>query len=207
MSGGVLCRFEVGEGEGYGGAAEEAEGYVEGAFAGVGCPDGYAFEAAQGAAEDAHAVAGGVGVRGEIDGGVGIAEHEAQCRHLALGNYGYGATVGAGSGGFVGEESVYAGSLHNPVAAHIFGAPDEYDGWYYDAVDHFTAPIGPHAHFALGGNVGVNALGFNAVGCAPLGIVVDISSIPVGLLHASGTVNALRGSCRKALVSFLLRHY
>lgn len=66
-----------------GGAAEESEAYYQGVGA-VGVVADFAFEAAKAASDDADGVVDAEFCRCELDGCVGLAEHEFKLQYLGI---------------------------------------------------------------------------------------------------------------------------
>lgn len=199
------CGKELGEGldvdavDVEAGAAEDVEAYDKlGAGAGV---DDLAFESHEAAAEHFYAVASAE--RGGLDGngGVGVAEDEAECAHLAVGNCGGCALCGYR---LIGHEAVDVGQC-DYEATLLFGAVDEDDCAYYDCVDGGAATVFPDFGDLLRRHVGVVAERGEASVYIFLAIVVDNSHVPFGGRHACGVASDFV-CCRKIVGNLCSAH-
>lgn len=203
----VLGLSAVGLGEGLdvdavdveAGAAEDVEAYDElGAGAGV---DDLAFESHEAAAKHLYAVASAE--RGGFDGhgGVGVAEDEAECAHLAVGNSGGCALSGDR---LVGHEAVDVGQGdYEPTL--LFGAVNEDDCAYYDCVDCGATTVSPDFGDLLRRDIGVVAERGEASVYIFLAIVVDNSHVPFGGRHACGVASDVE-CCRKVVGNLCSAH-
>lgn len=193
----LLCRnrdlrggegFDVEAGDAQEGAAKHGEldqhfavlgtgvggsGFID---AGGGCAgiEDLSFEAAQAAADYAHAVASAKRTVYDAHGAVGVAEDEAKGLHLALRDCG-GAAFGAD--GAVGHETFDKRICHYATTLRL-AAVDEHGGadHYLLAPDAAAAP--EHSDVALGGYIAGMAQGRELVAHAFLAVVVHHGYVP-----------------------------
>lgn len=178
----LLCRnrdlrggegFDVEAGDAQEGAAKHGELDQELAVS-AGSIEDLSFEAAQAAADYAHAVASAKRTVYDAHGAVGVAEDEAKGLHLALRDCG-GAAFGAD--GAVGHEPFDKRVCHYATTLRL-AAVDEHGGadHYLLAPDAAAAP--EHSDVALGGYVAGVAQGCELVAHAFLAVVVHHGYVP-----------------------------
>lgn len=178
----LLCRnrdlrggegFDVEAGDAQEGAAKHGELDQELAVS-AGSIEDLSFEAAQAAADYAHAVASAKRTVYDAHGAVGVAEDEAKGLHLALRDCG-GAAFGAD--GAVGHETFDKRICHYATTLRL-AAVDEHGGadHYLLAPDAAAAP--EHSDVALGGYVAGVAQGCELVAHAFLAVVVHHGYVP-----------------------------
>lgn len=160
--------------------------------------DYFAFEAAEASADYPDVVAFCEGAGGESDGGVGVAEHEAESVELD-GGYRRGWSWGVALfEGAVGQEAEDLGETDG-LEAFGFGTVDKDGRGDYDAVDFGFSAVAPDPVFLLGGYVCVVAEFTQGFCGIFFGVVVDDSDEPFAVGYAYGVANAL-GHGRYGLV-------
>lgn len=178
----LLCRnrdlrggegFDVEAGDAQEGAAKHGELDQELAVS-AGSIEDLSFEAAQAAADYAHAVASAKRTVYDAHGAVGVAEDEAKGLHLALRDCG-GAAFGAD--GAVGHETFDKRICHYATTLRL-AAADEHGGADHYLFAPYAAAAPEHSDVALGGYVAGVAQGCELVAHAFLAVVVHHGYIP-----------------------------
>ena len=185
-----LCDFfEVVRGDGDHGGAEDVE--VDDEVGGAALADDVAFESGEVTTDDSDVVTEVEGLCREVDGAVGMVEHELEAFHLGVGDDSEGMPAEVvGVTCLVGQEVIDIGEVDD-VPTFTFGDMDEEEVGEEHPFHLLLLTGAPDAGLILGCHIGFIAEGGESFTTRFLGISAHHGDEPLAVRHAYGVVNFL----------------